>query len=167
MTWNPQRITILQSLWAEGRSASEIAASLGGVTRNAVIGKIYRLRLPPKLRVRRRRRRSAFPSPRRAPSLCTQARIPDLAPPPPVHPLLRDLNALHCRWPEGDPKTDTFHFCGRPPLAGKPYCPHHQARAFTPPPRRKRRTAAQPQTPDLPSSSNPIQGDHHATACLR
>ncbi len=35
-----------------------------------------------------------------------------------------------CRWPEGDPRTDAFWFCGRPAVAGKPYCGEHCARAY-------------------------------------
>ena len=45
MTWTEERIERLKALWAEGLSASQIAAELGGVTRNAVIGKVHRLGL--------------------------------------------------------------------------------------------------------------------------
>ena len=44
--WTDTRIERLKQLWADGRSASDIAALLGGVTRNAVIGKVHRLGLP-------------------------------------------------------------------------------------------------------------------------
>ena len=43
--WTPARVDTLKSLWSEGLSASQVAKSLGGVTRNAVIGKIHRLSL--------------------------------------------------------------------------------------------------------------------------
>ncbi len=43
--WTEERVEKLKELWAEGLSASEIARVLGGVTRNAVIGKVHRLRL--------------------------------------------------------------------------------------------------------------------------
>ena len=42
----------------------------------------------------------------------------------------RALGAGMCRWPEGDPRTDAFWFCGRPAVAGKPYCGEHCARAY-------------------------------------
>lgn len=42
-TWTPTRVRTLKMMWAEGKSAMEIAHALGGVTRNAVIGKVYRL----------------------------------------------------------------------------------------------------------------------------
>ena len=45
MTWTDERIDILKRLWADGLSASQIATELGGVTRNAVIGKVHRLGL--------------------------------------------------------------------------------------------------------------------------
>lgn len=46
MNWNDERVERLKRLWAEGLSASQIAAQLGGVSRNAVIGKVHRLNLP-------------------------------------------------------------------------------------------------------------------------
>ena len=46
MNWNDERVEMLRKLWSEGLSASQIAAQLGGVSRNAVIGKVHRLNLP-------------------------------------------------------------------------------------------------------------------------
>ncbi|WP_337271356.1 GcrA family cell cycle regulator [Oryzifoliimicrobium ureilyticus] len=46
MNWTDERVEKLKKLWAEGLSASQIAAQLGGVSRNAVIGKVHRLNLP-------------------------------------------------------------------------------------------------------------------------
>ncbi|MBD8553593.1 GcrA family cell cycle regulator [Rhizobium sp. CFBP 8762] len=46
MNWTDERVEKLKKLWAEGLSASQIAAQLGGVSRNAVIGKVHRLCLP-------------------------------------------------------------------------------------------------------------------------
>jgi GcrA cell cycle regulator len=45
MAWTEDRVEVLKKLWAEGHSASQIAKELGGVTRNAVIGKVHRLGL--------------------------------------------------------------------------------------------------------------------------
>ena len=45
MGWTDERVELLKNLWAEGLSASQIAAELGGITRNAVIGKVHRLGL--------------------------------------------------------------------------------------------------------------------------
>lgn len=52
MSWTDERITLLQQLWSDGLSASQIASKLGGVTRNAVIGKVHRLGLSDKSRVK-------------------------------------------------------------------------------------------------------------------
>ena len=44
--WTAERIELLQKLWAEGETAASIAARLGGISRSAVLGKVFRLRLP-------------------------------------------------------------------------------------------------------------------------
>jgi GcrA cell cycle regulator len=44
-TWTDERVELLKKLWADGLSASQIAGEMGGVTRNAVIGKVHRLGL--------------------------------------------------------------------------------------------------------------------------
>ncbi|MEC8197651.1 MAG: GcrA family cell cycle regulator, partial [Pseudomonadota bacterium] len=45
MSWTDERVELLKKMWGEGQSASQIAKELGGVTRNAVIGKVHRLGL--------------------------------------------------------------------------------------------------------------------------
>lgn len=45
MSWTDERVEVLKKLWSDGLSASQIAAQLGGVSRNAVIGKVHRLKL--------------------------------------------------------------------------------------------------------------------------
>src|SRR4051812_20746161 len=51
MSWTDERIELLKKLWADGLSASQIAAELGQVTRNAVIGKVHRLGLAGRAKV--------------------------------------------------------------------------------------------------------------------
>jgi GcrA cell cycle regulator len=71
MSWTDERVELLKKLWTDGLSASQIAGELGGVTRNAVIGKVHRLGLsgrakaarPSAPRVRKARRPSAPPRP--------------------------------------------------------------------------------------------------------
>ncbi|AGF74004.1 GcrA cell cycle regulator [Bartonella australis AUST/NH1] len=46
MGWTCERVELLKKLWSEGLSASQIAVQMGGVSRNAVIGKVHRLKLP-------------------------------------------------------------------------------------------------------------------------
>ena len=72
MTWTDERVETLKKLWTDGLSASQIAAELGGITRNAVIGKVHRLGLSG----RAKSPTSASPRPRkqRAPGMMRLAR---------------------------------------------------------------------------------------------
>ena len=70
MTWTDERVELLKKLWADGLSASQIAAELGGITRNAVIGKVHRLGLSG----RAKSPSSAAPRPRKARALAHAAR---------------------------------------------------------------------------------------------
>lgn len=133
MSWNTERVSVLVNLWAAGLSASAIAHTLGGVSRNAVIGKVHRLELAKRAsRARPARGPRAFHAHTRNYSSRKPAPptvIPELSLPPVAQPTIRELTAHHCRWPEGDPKKPGFYFCGRAPLPGKPYCPHHHGHA--------------------------------------
>jgi GcrA cell cycle regulator len=152
MTWTDDRITTLNHLWSAGLSASQIAQRLGGVTRNAVIGKVHRLGLAGRATTSRRRRssprRASVPSagrgiarrsPRpifripssRAPAKPKIRSLPELGPAPPIPITVQTLTGLTCRWPQGDPKVPDFHFCGRRKTrTDVPYCDHHIAIAF-------------------------------------
>lgn len=72
MNWTDERVEKLKKLWSEGLSASQIAAQLGGVSRNAVIGKVHRLNLPGRAKSggaqapARPKRPAAAPAPRPA-----------------------------------------------------------------------------------------------------
>jgi GcrA cell cycle regulator len=162
MTWTDERVEILKKLWAEGLSASQIAAELGGVTRNAVIGKVHRLGLSgrgqPTSSIKRQRR-SHPPAPRRTRQMITVGNLalqPDMeavaqAAPQPrrnvVVPIAKRLTIemlteRTCKWPNGDPGSEDFHFCGHDSLDGLPYCEYHAGIAYqTPDPRRRSRPA--------------------------
>ncbi len=62
MSWTDERVETLKKLWTDGLSASQIAAELGGITRNAVIGKVHRLGMSG----RAKSPSSAAPRPRKA-----------------------------------------------------------------------------------------------------
>ncbi|MEM1378591.1 MAG: GcrA family cell cycle regulator [Pseudomonadota bacterium] len=64
MSWTDERVETLKKLWTDGLSASQIAAKLGGVSRNAVIGKVHRLKLAP----RAKSTKQAGPKVKRVPS---------------------------------------------------------------------------------------------------
>lgn len=157
MGWSEERVALLRKLWAEGLSASQIAKQLGGVTRNAVIGKVHRLGLagratpsrPAKRPVRTARPRVMSPSaPRlRIPSAEPRVVIPDLEP-----VKLEDgkaatvltLNESMCKYPIGDPTDADFAFCGRGSFGNHPYCEDHARLAYQPSQARKRRTSGEP-----------------------
>jgi GcrA cell cycle regulator len=157
MGWSEERVALLRKLWAEGLSASQIAKQLGGVTRNAVIGKVHRLGLagratpsrPAKRPVRTARPRVIGPSaPRlRMPSSEPRPIIPDLEP-----VRLEDgraatvltLNESMCKYPIGDPTDPDFAFCGRGAAGNAPYCQDHSRLAYQPSQARKRRTQGGP-----------------------
>ncbi len=143
--WTDTRTERLKALWAEGRSASEIAGLLGEVTRNAVIGKVHRLglagrqttsRQPGPRRTSPRRHRSGRVELRLPPSRFVRAASPlPPSPPSPVAALmlpLRQLRDDQCRWPIGDPRQAGFGFCGCQKAPGIPYCGHHAAIAYNP-----------------------------------
>lgn len=100
-TWTPERVEQLTRLWDEGLPAAEIGRRLG-LTKNAVIGKVHRIALSPRV---------VTVLPERKPS-----------------PL--DFSGPGCMWPHGHPGEDGFHFCCARPLPGKPYCADHAAVAY-------------------------------------
>ncbi|MFN3867946.1 MAG: GcrA family cell cycle regulator [Hyphomicrobiaceae bacterium] len=63
MIWTDERVELLKKLWSEGLSASQIAGRLGGVTRNAVIGKVHRLGLAGRATTSRMKTHRARPRP--------------------------------------------------------------------------------------------------------
>jgi GcrA cell cycle regulator len=136
--WSHDRVTTLTTLWRDGQSASLIAKSLGGVTRNAVIGKIHRLGLsgraaasrPDRVRVARASKPPVAAKRPRANILPVIVAAPVQTEGPGTIATLTALGAHTCRWPIGDPKDQAFSFCGR--LAKGPYCPAHKAQAVRP-----------------------------------
>lgn len=153
MGWSEERVALLRKLWTEGLSASQIAKQLGGVTRNAVIGKVHRLGLagratpsrPAKRPVRTARPRIVGPTaPRmRLPSSVPHVVIPDLEP---VRfadgktATVLTLNESMCKYPIGDPTDASFAFCGRASACG-PYCQDHARLSYQPSQAKKRRVS--------------------------
>lgn len=135
-SWSDDRVEQLKNLWTEGLSCSQIARALGGVSRNAVIGKVHRLGLADR----------ASPNRSERPRLPMAPKIPMRtyeAPPPiieeePVtladgeHATVLTINDKMCRWPIGDPSKESFHFCGRTPRGNSPYCEAHARKAYQP-----------------------------------
>ena len=151
MAWTEDRVEVLTKLWAEGLSASQIAKRLGGVTRNAVIGKVHRLGLSGRAKPSRPKtvsktrstpkRTAVKPRTPRKPAPVVQAPPP----PPPVEakPLpngeyatILTIRDHMCKWPIGDPAASDFRFCGRRIKEGEPYCEAHCNVAYQPSRRR-------------------------------
>ena len=136
MTWTDERVELLKKLWADGLSASQIAAELGGVTRNAVIGKVHRLGLSGRAKsasasVPRQRKprvhhqhmmRIARPGVRGNTALAplhglrgrsrARAGVIENIIPIGQRCTILELNESKCRWPIGDPGAVDFFFCG-------------------------------------------------------
>lgn len=142
--WTEERVDLLQQLWQRGVSASKIAADLGDVTRNAVMGKVHRLGLGG----RSTTSRTKPPRPQRSsPKLRKSQRAQALRVPPPSTleaptPLpaphaddvarvsLDKLEADHCRWPcASHVNNETPQYCGEQRVRGS-YCAGHAARAY-------------------------------------
>jgi GcrA cell cycle regulator len=171
MNWTDERVELLRKLWSEGLSASQIAAQLGGVSRNAVIGKVHRLKLSG------RGRASAAPARPKKPSQGTSgvtkpvtraasahrhvtstvgatalqvqfdaepvARqyvrpVENVVVPISRHLRLVELTERTCKWPNGDPLSEDFHFCGNDSAESGPYCTYHSRIAFQPAAERRR-----------------------------
>lgn len=137
--WTPERIKILIGLWEEGLPTSEIGRRLG-VTKNAVVGKVHRLGLKKRASPIRQTAAPGTVQPKKAkPSSAprAQAEAPMNAKPAARTPMptgdvvkLEELTSTMCCWPEGEPGTPEFHFCGQPSVPEKPYCEEHCARAY-------------------------------------
>ena len=130
MSWTDERVELLTKLWTEGKTAAEIAKELGGVTRNAVIGKAHRLKLSNRVSPIQQNKKPAAPkaqTPVAKPEIKVQkAASQDNRQGVP----LTALKANECRWPYGDPQDESFGFCGCNALSGLPYCSEHAKMAY-------------------------------------
>ncbi len=148
MAWTEERISDLVRLWDAGHSASHIGNAIG-VTKNAVIGKAHRLKLPARPSPIRHATAPSTPKPNPKPvSVSVSAPKPLIkARPKPVVRAARAPRAARahgvasCLWPIGDPSTPDFHFCGAEAEPGKPYCSEHCARAYVSRPRAEPKAA--------------------------
>jgi GcrA cell cycle regulator len=172
MNWTDERVEALRRLWAEGLSASQIAAQLGGVSRNAVIGKVHRLKLSGRggsntQSAQKKKAATSQPAaktarPPQQPRTVTTTSIGatalqaefDAQPAVIQRPQMRaienllvpvsrklmlvQLNERTCKWPNGDPLTEDFNFCGNDCAETGPYCTYHARVAFQPASERRR-----------------------------
>tara|TARA_B110000881_G_scaffold212127_1_gene221442 strand:- start:323 stop:820 length:498 start_codon:yes stop_codon:yes gene_type:complete len=140
MSWNEEKVSKLKELWGKGSTASQIAEIIGGISRNAVIGKAHRLNLSSKIKTRNssstqnfqnnveendskqgRGRKNKFQS------LIIEK---DFEPENPKK--LEELDESSCKWPIGHPEEQSFYFCGRSSLKDFSYCKLHLLYAYQP-----------------------------------
>lgn len=156
MAWNDERVELLKKYWAEGLSASQIASKMGGVTRNAVIGKVHRLGLSGRATPAKPQRgcdSDVHDDDQPSVSLARAEIDRMIVEPEFVAPAILSsgdmatvatLKGNMCKWPIGDPAKDDFHFCGQSAPTGKPYCAYHAQMAFQPATQRRPERAPSP-----------------------
>ena len=140
MSWTPERESKLRALWKKGHTASQIAALIGGTTRNAVIGKANRLNLEARAVSKKH---STTPKAKlennveiKQEKLSRKARFKSLLLDKNFEPenpkKLEELAEDTCKWPIGHPYEEQFYFCGRKPMEKFSYCKLHVLYAFQP-----------------------------------
>jgi GcrA cell cycle regulator len=138
MSWNEQKVNKLKELWGNGSTASQIAEIIGGISRNAVIGKAHRLNLSSKIKTKNSSSSQSFNNNseennskqkqgRKAKfkSLIIEK---DFEPENPKK--LEELDETSCKWPIGHPEEKSFYFCGRSSLKDFSYCKLHLLYAY-------------------------------------
>ena len=141
MSWTEQKIETLKKLWGSGKTASQIAEIIGGISRNAVIGKAHRLNLSAKIKTRSATLNQNFHNSNIEKNTQTSKKVrrskfrsliieKDFEPENPKQ--LEELDENSCKWPIGHPNEKSFYFCGRSSLKDFSYCKLHILYAYQP-----------------------------------
>ena len=133
MSWTDEKVAKLKELWGKGSTASEIASIIGGISRNAVIGKAHRLNLSAKIKTRAAATNQDFDSSMQEKSSKStkgkKSRFKSLLIDKDFEPenpkQLEELDQNSCKWPIGHPDEKSFYFCGRSSLKDFSYCKLH------------------------------------------
>jgi len=139
MGWTLEKVNELKQLWGKGNTAAQIASIIGGVSRNAVIGKAYRLNLAAKSIKKKNNFNQVSQHQENAPQLERKTRknrfnslLLDKSFEPENPKSLEQLHDEICRWPIGHPNEPDFYFCGRKSMKDFSYCKLHILYAFQP-----------------------------------
>jgi GcrA cell cycle regulator len=140
MSWNEEKVEKLKELWGKGSTASQIAEIIGGISRNAVIGKAHRLNLSSKIKTRNTSSSQDFDNnseennskQKRGRKSRFQSLIIEKNFEPENPKKLEELDESSCKWPIGHPEEESFYFCGRSSLKDFSYCKLHLLYAYQP-----------------------------------
>ena len=140
MSWTEEKVAKLKELWGKGNTASQIAEIIGGISRNAVIGKAHRLNLSAKIKTRSssvnhgsktfQENNKIRPTKSRRGKFKSLIIEKDFEPENPKQ--LEELDDNSCKWPIGHPDEKNFYFCGRSSLKDFSYCKLHLLYAYQP-----------------------------------
>ena len=156
MSWNDEKVAKLKELWGKGNTASQIAEIIGGISRNAVIGKAHRLNLSAKIKTRTAISNQSFDSDKinniktkkgRKSKFKSLLIEKDFEPENPKQ--LEELDENSCKWPIGHPNEKSFYFCGRSSLKDFSYCKLHLLYAYQPKSKKEDNNSSKEEVPEF------------------